>query len=255
MTEKNINYIAECAELHPGLSIDCVIITYHERKLKVLLNKSEIMGKWMLPGGFVKNKEDIDAAAIRILLERTGMKDIYLKQFQTFGNVDRVDIEENKRILNRFTKTSKIARRFFGMRFVTIGYFALVKYDDMPIQAEKESDNSQWVDIKHVPPLYVDHNYIIEEALNMIKLMIDHFPLCFQLLPKKFILPELKALYEGILGYPLDKRNFQKKMLTSGLITRLDERKPVNTSPQPYYYIFNSDQNVDRHKSDLPEEK
>lgn len=243
MTDRIIDYIENYTDYHPGLSVDCVVITYYERKLKVLLTESYIMDKWMLPGGFVKNNEDIDDAAIRILRERTGIKNLYLKQFQTFGKVDRVDIEENKQILKRL-KASAAARRFYSSRFVTVGYFALVKYDEIAMEAGKDSWIHKWVDVNDVPVLYTDHNHVINEALNMIRLMIDHFPLIDQLLPEKFILPDLKAMYEGILGHSLDKRNFQKKMLTSGLIKRLDERKPVNTCPQPYYYIFNKDRQI-----------
>lgn len=233
-------YIDCLDEAHPGFSVDCVIITFYDKKLKVLLNKSELINKWMLPGGWVLKDEDVDTAACRILKERTGLDNVYLRQFYLFGKANRTNLDENKAILEAARELTDEKVKQFVTRFISIGYFALIKYEDAIIE-DRENDICMWVDLDCIPQLYTDHNQIIDKAIDIIQLLIDYLPIGYQLLPEKFIIPDLRAIYEGILRQPLDKRNFQKKMLASGLITRLDERKVVNTYPHPYYYIFNKE--------------
>lgn len=224
----------------PGFSVDCVIFTYHNRRIKVLLNKIDTKDQWLLPGGFVKRDEDVDDSAYRILRERTGLDEIYLQQFHLFGKVSRTSMDENLEILKLGEQKSKDVYHYLMNRFVSVGYFALVNYDKVII-SERDSDIYDWFELDNIPKLYSDHNQIINKAINVVRLLIDHLPLGYQLLPEKFILPDLRAIYECILGKELDKRNFQKKMISSGLIIQLDERKVVNTYPHPYYYIFNKE--------------
>src|SRR5688500_6257267 len=73
----------------PHLSIDCVIFGFHDNQLKVLLLQWKESKKWCLPGGFIIKNEHIDNAAVRILQSRTGLNNIYLKQFYTFGDPQR----------------------------------------------------------------------------------------------------------------------------------------------------------------------
>lgn len=227
-------------EWQPCLSVDCVIISYHKKKIKVLLNKVNSLNKYSLPGGLVYRDEDVDDAARRILSARTGLENIELRQFYCFGKASRTSKEENLAILQAKEDVDDEFIAFFTQRFVSIGYFALVKYDDVIIE-ERENDIFNWHDIDQLPELYTDHKEIISKAMQTIRMKIDHMPIACRLLSEKFIFPDLQTLYEGILGHHLDKRNFLKKMVTSGLIIRLDERKEVNTYPHPYYYIFNEE--------------
>ena len=76
------------------LSIDCVIFGYQDTELKVLVPKIGLSKDlWALPGGFIRQQESIDEAALRILEERTGLKDIYLEQFRVFGHTERTNRE------------------------------------------------------------------------------------------------------------------------------------------------------------------
>ncbi|MFR9164849.1 MAG: NUDIX domain-containing protein [Dysgonomonas sp.] len=97
----------------PGLSVDCVIIGFHNGTLKILLNKFNTNNKWMLPGGFVLKDENIDDAAYRHLKNRTGLKEVFLKQFHTFGDSDRTDIEENKSVLQKKERSERKSRMVF----------------------------------------------------------------------------------------------------------------------------------------------
>ena len=72
------------------VSVECVIFGYQKKELKVLLPKLDFEGEfWALPSGFVFQNESINQAALRVLEDRTGIADIYLEQFQIFGNPDR----------------------------------------------------------------------------------------------------------------------------------------------------------------------
>ena len=71
------------------VSIDCVIFGFHENELKVLLLQWKDTNRWCLPGGFIQKAEHIDDAAVRILKSRTGLDQIYLRQFYAFGDPAR----------------------------------------------------------------------------------------------------------------------------------------------------------------------
>ena len=71
----------------PNLSVDMVIIGFHEGELKCLLLK--IGDKWLLPGGYVFRTESVENATVRILRERTGLKDPHFKFLSVFGGEDR----------------------------------------------------------------------------------------------------------------------------------------------------------------------
>ncbi len=81
--------------IHPGFSVDCVILSFHKGKLKVLLNKFSLKDYWSLPGGFMFNNEAADEAAYRILKTRTGLTDIFLKQFYLFSDPKRTIMKQN----------------------------------------------------------------------------------------------------------------------------------------------------------------
>lgn len=232
----------------PGLSVDCVVLGFHEGALKVLLNKLSVNEKWMLPGGFIRSDEDIDDAAYRILNLRTGLEDIYLRQFYTFGKKDRTSKEEDSKILSIMDPEKDIDNHWFTKRFATVGYYAFVKYDEYEVKATLHDDEVEWVDIKKVPRLYADHNKIINKALETIRMLIGYVPIGYELLPEKFTMPELRIIYETIIGKELDRRNFQRKMLSAGYINRLNETRKSGAHKAPRLYSF------DKMKYDIADE-
>lgn len=213
---------------HPGLSIDCVIFGFHDGNMKVLLNKFKSYTMWMLPGGFVYKEEDIHVAANRILTTRTGLdsfESLYLQQFYTFGDVARTNMQENKEMLlrNDFMKEDKsIEEHWLMQRFVSIGYYALVEYSKVNIKTNIDEEIA-WFDLDEIPQLYSDHNQIIEKALSTIRVNLAVLPIGYELLPEKFTMTELRIIYETILKTKLDRRNFQRKMLATGYIYKLEE--------------------------------
>lgn len=206
----------------PSVSVDCIIFGFHEGILKILLSKFDGNQKWMLPGGFVYLDENVNNAAYRILSKRTGLNEIYLKQFYLFGDTGRVHPDDNKNILTIDTNHPEKDPHWLLGRFVSVGYYALVEYSKLKIKAA-DSEEVQWFHINEVPELYGDHNKIIEKAVNSIRSQINTIPIGYELLAEKFTMSDLRVIYETILDRKLDRRNFQRKMLASGFILKLDE--------------------------------
>ncbi len=223
--------------IHPGLSVDCVIISFHEQKMKILLNKYKLSKLWMLPGGLVHKEEDVDEAVQRVLLQRTGLTNIKLRQFYLFGKKDRCNIDNNRDLLESYGVSPDDIPNLMS-RYATLGYFAFVRYDQVSL-SEDDTDLSMWFDIDKIPKLSHDHNEIINRAIKHIRLLIDVIPIGYELLPEEFTIVELRKIYEGILGEELDKRNFRKRMLTSELIVSLDKKRETDPYPQPNLYSFN----------------
>ncbi len=211
------------------LSVDSVIFGFHENELKVLLLRWK-GGPWSLPGGFVKKEESVNDSASRILQERTSLNNIFLQQFHVFGDPDR---EKNKNEVHSDLKGSWMADRF-----VTVGYYALVEYSKVKPKPDLFSDECVWWDIHSIPSLLYDHNEILEKALEVLRLSLNDHPIGYNLLPEKFTMPELQRLYETILDKEIDRRNFQKKLLSLDILVRLEERKTGGAHKAPYLYRF-----------------
>jgi ADP-ribose pyrophosphatase YjhB (NUDIX family) len=214
----------------PRVSVDCVIFGFHSDQLKVLLLRWK-EGRLCLPGGFVKWQESVDDSAVRTLKERTGLENIYLQQFHTFGAPDR---EKGKKLIG-IPDTKKSWMR---ERFISVGYYALVEFSKVNPQPDWLSDECRWCDIHEVPRLIYDHNEMVKKALEKLRLSLNDYPAGYNLLPERFTMPELQRLYETILDKPLDRRNFQKKMLAIGILERLKERKTGGAHKAPFLYRF-----------------
>lgn len=206
----------------PSISIDCIIFGFHDGILKILLNRFKNNPKWMVPGGFVYLNENVNDAAYRILSERTGLEEIYLKQFYLFGDIGRVHPDENKYIIEHNLDHPEKDSHWLLNRFVSVGYYALVEYSQLKIKAA-DSEEVQWFHINEVPELYGDHNKIIDKAIKSIRSQINTIPVGYELLAEKFTMSDLRVIYETILDRKLDRRNFQRKMLASGFIVKLEE--------------------------------
>src|SRR5579862_490277 len=222
----------------PGISIDSVIFGFHNNKMKVLLTKLKYVNLWSVAGGFVYKDEHIDDAATRILRERTGLSNIFLKQFYIFGDPRRSD---RKFHVNRMRHVGWDADRNYWLlkRFITIGYYALVNFTNVVPTRDYMSDLCDWYDIHDLPPLIMDHGNILGRALETLRTQLKYQPIGYNLLPQKFTMPELQKLYETILDKKLDRRNFQRKMLGYDILNRLEQRRKGGAHKAPYLYSFN----------------
>ena len=218
------------------ISIECVIFTYENRQLKVLLSQFGDLG-WGIPGGHVKHEEPFSDAANRILEERTSIKNVFFNQFYTFG-------DGPFRIKYVKTKASSIIPddSWFAKRTLAVGYYALI--DASKVHAIVSSNNRiyKWVDIHEIPDnLGLDYMEIIKKALATLRRNIFREPIAYELLPDKFTLPEIHTLYETILDRKLDRRHFPNKLLSMGIIEKLDEKRSIGQHRSPYLYKFHLD--------------
>jgi len=194
----------------------------------------------LLPGGFIGKNEDLDDAANRVLAERTGVEGLFLKQFHTFGNLQRAwEHPENKKQLAPYEGVSPQTVKWMTERFVSVGYYALTEFSKVnPKKIEIESE-CRWFDVHELPDLLLDHAQMVQMALKTLQLQIHYEPIGFNLLPEKFTLPEMQALYETILGKALDQRNFTKKLQSLEIIRKLNEKKDIGGHRPPSLYKFN----------------
>jgi len=201
-----------------ALSVDCVIFGFDENKLKVLLIRSDLkkyVGKWSLLGDLVFPKEDLDAAAYRILKQRTGLNDVYLEQVHTFGSVNRHP----------------------AGRVVTVTYCSLINVHHHKINI---LDNElHWHDVIGVTDLAFDHQQIFDNSLMQLQKRVQEHPLGFNLLPKKFSLRDLQNLYEAILNIKMDRRNFRKKFFAMDVLIDLNEMEQDVPHRPGKLYKFN----------------
>jgi hypothetical protein len=231
LLEQNENF-----EFH--LSVDCVIFAIQDRSLKVLLTRLNPNMPWMLPGGFMTRQENAGQAASRILKDRTGVDNVYLNQFQIFSEPDRFSFRELVSKL-KWNKEDLPLLHSLPERTISIGYFALVNFDSLDITGGQHEEESFWCGTEDLPELGYDHANIIREAQKALRKEVYLRPIVYKLLPEKFTLPELQALYEVILGRSLDRGSFNRKILGWGIFERLTERKEGVAHRRPYLYTYN----------------
>ncbi len=203
----------------PAVTTDSVIFGFGEGELKVLLIERGIepfKGRWAFPGGFMEMDEDADTCARRELKEETGLEEVYMEQLYTFSAVDRDP----------------------RSRVVSIAYYALVKLSDYVLKAGDDASKAKWFPLSEIPILAFDHQKILQMAVKRLKGKIRYQPIGFELLPEKFTIPDLQRLYESALQTVLDRRNFRKKILKTGLLIDTGEWVADVPHKRAKYYRF-----------------
>lgn len=219
------------------ISVDCVVLGFDGSGLRVLLVKrvgehqGEEYNDLKLPGSLIYQDEDLDEAALRVLHELTGVKDVVLQQFKAFGSKDRTRNIRDVIWLER-------AQQAHVERIVTIGYLAVVKLDASMMRVVNR-ENALWQPIDSLGTLAFDHNIIVEEALKALRREVDaNKSTVFDLLPRKFTALQLRQLTEIIYGKPIDVRNFHKKIAQMPYVVSLEERERGVAHRAARYYKF-----------------
>jgi 8-oxo-dGTP diphosphatase len=221
----------------PNISVDCVIFGFQENQLKVLMLKFRNSDIWSLPGGFINREEDVDDAVKRVLWQRTGLENIYLQQFHTFGDLKRnIGAIEKHEEINLAMGRSLDDLTWLSHRYITVGYYALVEYSKVNVTLNDVSDDSAWMDVDDVPDLFLDHNQILKTGLAHLRESIDTKLAAFNLLPETFTMSELQQVYETILGKELVRTNFQRKMLSLDILERIEKKYTGGAHKAPYLY-------------------
>jgi 8-oxo-dGTP diphosphatase len=202
------------------VAIDCVIFGFHEDELSLLLLKRKFepaQGMWSLMGGFLQKEESVNDAAKRILKELTGLENVFMEQVGLYGEVYR---DPGERVLSQV-------------------YYALIKIDDYDRQLVAQH-NASWVNISKLPSLIFDHQNMVAEARNKLKIKATTEPVGFNLLPEMFTLTQLQTLYEAIYGEPIDKRNFRKRVAEMDFIEKTDKIDKNGSKRGACLYKFNA---------------
>lgn len=215
---------------HPQhyVAVDCVIFGYKDGELKLLLYPRSFepaKGNWSLLGGFIQHDESSDQAAERILKRTTGLDEIYMEQVATFTKPDR---ETTARV-------------------ISIVYYALIRLDEHDEEIVHEY-GADWFSIDNKPELIFDHEEIIEKALASLQAKAGYQLVGPELLPEMFTLTQLRGLYEAIFQKTLDPGNFRKKVLSLGVLKKLDKKDSTESKKGAFYYkyIGNNDDQQDK---------
>jgi ADP-ribose pyrophosphatase YjhB (NUDIX family) len=170
------------------IAVDCIILSFDEEQLKVLLAQNEPSGannNWSAIGGFIQPQETSEDTAARLLYQVTTKTNVYIEQLHTFSALDRDP----------------------AARVISIVYFGLINIADYNEQ-DQLAHETKWFSLNNLPPLILDHKAMILEAHARLREKVVTYALGFELLPKKFTISQLKSLFEAIYGSPLDRRKF-----------------------------------------------
>lgn len=213
------------------VAVDCIIFGFDGTDIKLLLihrNMEPMKDHWSLMGGFVQPTEAPDDAANRILEQLTGLNDVYMEQMHVFGAPDRDPVE----------------------RTMSIAYFALIDIGKYEKQLSHEH-HAEWFLLNEIPDLIFDHGDMVRLAKKQLRYKAALHPILFQLLPEKFTIPQLQALYEGVYQSKLDDRNFSRKLLSTGLLVKLPEKEKLSSKKGAFYYKLDQSHYLENFESFL----
>lgn len=202
------------------MAADICTYAFIDNKLHVLLIKRKYdpgAGDWAIPGGFVRENESLEEAALRELKEETGLsKGVYLEQLYTFGKVNRDP----------------------RSRVISVAYLLLVSEPHkVKLKSEDDALEARWYDVNKLPALAFGsaHKKILMYSLQRLRWKLEYTNVAVNMLPPKFTLSDLQKLYETVLDMEIDKRNFRKKILSLDLVEPLDETSKEFGRPAQLY--------------------
>lgn len=201
---------------HILVAVDCIIFGFDGKDIKLLLIQRGFepeKNKWSLMGGFLKSNEKLDEAANRVLKQLTGLEGVYLEQLQAFSDPDR-DPEE---------------------RTISVPYFALIDIQQYEKQIN-EHYHAEWYLLSKKPRLIFDHDDMVRLAQKHMRYKAALHPILFELLPPKFTIPQLQNLYEAVYDTIFDSRNFTRKLMSTGLLVKLNEKDKTGSKKGAFYY-------------------
>ncbi len=208
-----IQYIGQTRIL---VAVDCVILGFDGADFKLLLIQRGFAPekkKWSLMGGFIQPSETLEAAADRILKQLTGLENVYMEQLKAFSGINRDPVE----------------------RTIAVAFFALIDIHKYEKQLSTEY-HAEWFLLKDMPQLIFDHEEMVNLAIKKLRYQAALHPVLFELLPEKFTIPQLQALYEGLYDAEFDKRNFSRKILSTGLLVKQKEKDKENSRKGAFYF-------------------
>lgn len=207
----------------PLVSVDMTIFTIRDHQLQVLLVKRSehpCRGRWALPGGFIDLARDqsLEQTARRKLKQKTGVDTPYLEQVATFGN----------------------AKRDPRGWSVTVTYLALLASEQIIMEPDSGSDEIDWVPVSGLPrrnKLAFDHQTILEACLDRLRKKVMYSSLPIHLLPEQFTLTELQQTFEIILGTPVEKKSFRRRIINADVLEETGAMRGGSNRPAKLYRL------------------
>lgn len=226
-------------EMDPHLSVDCVLVGFDGNNLCVLLVRqlgAEVKPgevEFKLPGSLLYKSEELDDAAKRVITELTGLKNVSVHQFRTFGSPGRIRNPKDRKWLTHFYSITDDVDRV-----TTVAYTTLMKIGPRSMRLSDKYE-ACWVPVTDVPRLAFDHNSILKAAMQYIRNMVSiRVEALFSLLPRKFTISQLRRLFEVIYNREFDIRNFHKRIAKMEYVVPLDEREQNVSHRAARYYKF-----------------
>ena len=202
----------------PAVAVLVVIFTVVDGALQVLLierSAPPAEDQWAIPGGALQHGESLDQAAVRKLAEETGVTDLFLEQLYTFADLDPSSTDGS----------------------VGVSYFALVDQGRARL-AQRTAWRPDWWSLDAIPPLAFDNEQVIDVARQRLINKLQYTDAAYSLLPPQFTMRELQEVYEAILGRPLDKRNFRRRLLATDFIKATSEMRSEGRHRPARLYQF-----------------
>jgi 8-oxo-dGTP diphosphatase len=203
------------------VAVDCIIFGFDGSEYKLLLIQRGFAPekeKWSLMGGFVQKNESLDEAAERILMQLTGLHEVYMEQLQAFSKPDRDPIE----------------------RVIAVAYVALIDINKYQTQLSDDF-HARWFPMKNLPKLIFDHTEMVNSALQKLRYKAAFHPILFELLPEKFTLQQLQTLFEGMYDTKIDKRNFTRKVLSTNILKKEKDKDKSSSKKGAFYYSIDEE--------------
>lgn len=197
-----------------------VIFTIEQGTLSVLLIEraaDPAAGQWALPGGALAMGESLDGAAARKLSEETGVADVFLEQLYSFDNLGE------------------------GAAEVVVAYFALVDIARARLRGDLEW-RPAWHPVRALPALAFSNERVVAYAEERLRNKLEYTNVVYSLLPPRFTLTDMQRVYEVILGEPIDKRNFRKRVVGLGIVRETGEVRKFGAHRPAMLYEFVSRQ-------------
>jgi len=201
------------------VATDCIIFGFDEGILKLLVFERRVepfKQVLSLIGSFIKPDESANNAARRVLKAITGLDNIFMEELKTYSEVERDP----------------------GARCISIAHYALIRIDEYDKELVKKH-GAIWYEVDKLPSLVLDHDLMIEDALNRLREKARFYPIGSELLSKNFTIPQLQKLYEAVFQKTLDSRNFRKKLLSLKLLIPLNKKDKSGSKKGAFLYKFN----------------
>lgn len=192
----------------PGVATDMVLFKVRQAEVHILMierGEPPHRGKLALPGGFLRQDEDLDTCVLRELAEETGVTNVTPHHFANFSTPGRDE---------RWV--------------ISAAYFALLPHDAEPrIEPGSDAATAGWYSLEDIRdrPLAFDHAAIVRTAIEAVGRGLDNATIArevLRMMPPAFTLGDVQRTHEQFLGAHLDRGNFRRKLKLMQLMDMIE---------------------------------